>query len=150
MNEKQIKQILEDVQHGDRTIDDAMLTLRDLPYEDLGHTKIDHHRALRNGFPEVIYGAGKTPDQVADIFADWCRRTGAAGAVWTDLGGNFEEDRGTSFSVPRAIDYLKTLNGESLIEAVRYIEYAPAATNTPLRRALAKDEWWRAQAAKYC
>ena len=69
MNEKQIKQLLEDVQHGDSTIDDAMHTLRDLPYEDLGHTKIDHHRALRNGFPEVIYGAGKTPDQVAEIFA---------------------------------------------------------------------------------
>lgn len=88
--------------------------------------------------------------EVADIFEDWCRRTGAAGAVWTDLGGNFEEDRGAPFSVPGAIAYLKTLQGESLIEAVRYIEYAPAATNTPLRRALAKDDWWRERAAEYC
>lgn len=88
--------------------------------------------------------------EVADIFEDWCCKTGAAGAVWTDLGGNFEEDRGTPFNVPTAIAYLKTLQGGSLIEAVRYIEYAPAATNTPLRRALAKDDWWRARAAEYC
>ncbi len=88
--------------------------------------------------------------EVAEIFAEWCRRTGAAGAVWTDLGENFEEDRGVAFSVPGAIDYLKSLSGDSLIEAVRYIEYAPAATDTPLRRALTKDDWWRAQAAKYC
>jgi len=88
--------------------------------------------------------------EVADIFEDWCHRTGAAGAVWTDLGGNFEEDRGAPFSVPGAIAYLKTLQGESLIEAVRYIEYAPAATNTPLRRALAEDDWWRARAAEFC
>lgn len=51
-----------------------MKTLRDLPYEDIGHTKIDHHRTLRNGFPEVIYGAGKTPDQVAEIFATMMQR----------------------------------------------------------------------------
>lgn len=88
--------------------------------------------------------------EVADIFEDWCRRTGAAGAVWTDLGGNFEEDRGAPFSVPGAIAYLKTLQGDSLIEAVRYIEYAPAATNTPLRRALAEDDWWRERAAEFC
>lgn len=88
--------------------------------------------------------------EVADIFDDWCRKTGAAGAVWTDLGGNFNEDRGVTFSVPRAIGYLKTLKGESLIEAVRYIEYAPKTTDTPLRRALAEDEWWRIQARKHC
>ncbi|MEM7267616.1 MAG: hypothetical protein AAF401_00030 [Pseudomonadota bacterium] len=84
--------------------------------------------------------------EVADIFEDWCAKTGAAGAVWTDLGGNFEEAIGEPFSVSRAISYLKTLSGESLEEAVRYIEYAPKATNTPLRRALADDEWWRSQA----
>lgn len=88
--------------------------------------------------------------EVADIFEDWCRKTGATGAVWTDLGGNFEEDRGAPFSVPSGIAYLKTLQGESLIEAVRYIEYAPAATDTPLRRALTKDGWWRERAAEYC
>src|SRR5262249_1320846 len=48
-------------------IDDAMLRLRDLPYEDLGFAKVDHHRALRTGFPEVIYCPGKTHEQVLAI-----------------------------------------------------------------------------------
>ncbi|MBT3190991.1 MAG: nickel pincer cofactor biosynthesis protein LarB, partial [Verrucomicrobia bacterium] len=69
MTNEQIEKLLGEVGRGECTIDDAMAALRDLPYEDLGHTKIDHHRSLRNGFPEVIYGAGKTPEQVAEIFA---------------------------------------------------------------------------------
>jgi len=69
MNEDQIRSLLDEVREGKRAVDDAVHVLRDLPYEDLGHTKIDHHRSLRNGFPEVIYGAGKTPGQTAEIFA---------------------------------------------------------------------------------
>ncbi len=69
MTEEQIKTLLDDIRSGKSSVDDAITALRDLPYEDLGHTKIDHHRSLRNGFPEVIYGAGKTPEQVAEIFA---------------------------------------------------------------------------------
>jgi len=68
MNEKQIQQLLEDVSSGKCNTEDAMQTLRNLPYQDIGHTKIDHHRSLRNGFPEVIYGAGKTPQQITEIF----------------------------------------------------------------------------------
>ncbi|MDF2441661.1 MAG: pyridinium-3,5-biscarboxylic acid mononucleotide synthase, partial [Abditibacteriota bacterium] len=45
----------------------AMSALRDLPFEDLGFAKVDHHRAIRQGFPEVIYSPGKTPTQVAQI-----------------------------------------------------------------------------------
>lgn len=48
--------------------EEVLLKLKNLPYEDLGYVKIDHHRALRNGFPEVIFGLGKTPEQVAQIF----------------------------------------------------------------------------------
>ncbi len=69
MNEKEIQKLLESVSAGKQTVADAMLTLRDLPFQDLGHTKIDHHRSLRNGFPEIIYGAGKTPQQVVEIFS---------------------------------------------------------------------------------
>jgi len=68
MNEKDIQNLLEDVSSGKQSVADAMHSLRDLPYQDIGHTKIDHHRTLRNGFPEVIYGAGKTPQQIAEIF----------------------------------------------------------------------------------
>jgi len=68
MNEKEIQKLLETVSTGEQSVADAMHTLRDLPFQDLGHTKIDHHRSLRNGFPEIIYGAGKTPQQVVEIF----------------------------------------------------------------------------------
>jgi NCAIR mutase (PurE)-related protein len=69
MNEQQIRELLNRIKSGEQDIEGAMQALRDLPYQDIGHTKIDHHRSLRNGFPEVIYGASKTPDQIADIFA---------------------------------------------------------------------------------
>ncbi len=69
MTERQIRKLLETVQNGDTPIDDALESLKNLPYQDIGHTKIDHHRPLRNGFPEVIYAEGKTPQQVKDIFA---------------------------------------------------------------------------------
>lgn len=68
MNENNIRRLLESVSRGDQTVADAMQSLRDLPFQDLGHTKIDHHRSLRNGFPEIIYGAGKTSQHVTEIF----------------------------------------------------------------------------------
>jgi hypothetical protein len=79
---------------------------------------------------------------------EWCLGAGWAGAVWTDLPSNFVDQLGEGFSVTRAIAYLRNLTGESLDEAVRYIENAPAATDTPLRRALASEPWWRAEARR--
>ena len=49
------------------SVDAALEQLRDFPYQDLDFAKLDHHRALRTGWPEVIFGKGKTPDQVAQI-----------------------------------------------------------------------------------
>ncbi|MEX2519150.1 MAG: hypothetical protein WD969_07465 [Paracoccaceae bacterium] len=86
--------------------------------------------------------------EVGAAAADWCRATGAAGAVWTDLESNFEVMKGAPFSVAAGIAYLETLEGESLTEAVRYIENAPETTRTPLRMALEGNDWWRAQAAR--
>ena len=62
-----IKHLLGCVADGSMTIDDAVLKLKMQPFEDLGFAKPDYHRALRQGTPEVIYGAGKTPQQIADI-----------------------------------------------------------------------------------
>jgi len=67
LNEKQLKDVLEGVRSGQTTIDEAVDRLRDLPFECLGFARIDHHRSLRRGFPEVIFGQGKTADQVAAI-----------------------------------------------------------------------------------
>lgn len=55
------------VQSGEISIDDALARLKRLPYEELGFARIDHHRALRKGFPEVVFGEGKQPHQVAAI-----------------------------------------------------------------------------------
>lgn len=56
-----------DFQRGDATIDDAVERLRRLPFHDLRFAKVDHHRALRKGFPEVIYCPGKSPEQIDSI-----------------------------------------------------------------------------------
>jgi NCAIR mutase (PurE)-related protein len=73
MNKSSLLALLAEVQRGNVTPEAATARLADLPFaeqavEDLGHTRIDHHRALRTGLPEVIYAAGKTPEQVAEIF----------------------------------------------------------------------------------
>ena len=65
MNE--IKQILQDLHDDKITIDDAYLKLKEQPFEDIGYAKVDLHRKLRQGASEVIYGAGKTPEQIAGI-----------------------------------------------------------------------------------
>ena len=67
MTPEEITKILRDVRRGKLSVDDAMDRLRHMPYEDLGYAKIDHHRSLRQGFPEVIFARGKDPSQVEGI-----------------------------------------------------------------------------------
>ncbi len=69
MNAESIRQLFEQVRRGKLAPDDAVDRLRHLPFEDLGFAKVDHHRSLRAGMPEVIFGQGKTPSQTAGIFA---------------------------------------------------------------------------------
>jgi NCAIR mutase (PurE)-related protein len=69
MDRHRIESLLNEVREGRTPVNEALDRLRDLPFEDLGFAKIDHHRALRTGMPEVIFGAGKTAAQVAAIFA---------------------------------------------------------------------------------
>jgi NCAIR mutase (PurE)-related protein len=64
---ERIRRLLDDVQHGRLEIDEAMRELRAFPYEDLGFAKIDTHRDLRTGFPEVVFCEGKTSEQLAAI-----------------------------------------------------------------------------------
>lgn len=67
MNRQNTEALLRQVQSGAVSVEDAILKLKMEPFEDLGFAKIDHHRALRQGAAEVIYGAGKTPDQIQQI-----------------------------------------------------------------------------------
>ena len=63
------KKLLESVQRGEASVDEALLQLKLSPFEDIGYAKVDLHRKLRQGAAEVIYGAGKTPEQIAGIVA---------------------------------------------------------------------------------
>ena len=67
MNREELKDILESVKNNEINIDEALENLEDLPFKDLGFAMIDNHRELRVGYPEVIYCAGKTVDQVKEI-----------------------------------------------------------------------------------
>ena len=69
MKPSSILEILAAVERGTLSAEAAADQLKSLPFEDLGHTRVDHHRSLRTGLPEVIYAAGKTPEQTASIFA---------------------------------------------------------------------------------
>jgi NCAIR mutase (PurE)-related protein len=75
MIEESLRELLEAVKRGERSIDEAVARLRSMPFEDLGFAKIDHHRSLRCGFPEVIYCEHKSVEQVASIF-DGCVKGG--------------------------------------------------------------------------
>lgn len=75
MDTPQLKALLEQVREGATPVDAALEQLRHMPFEDLGFAKVDHHRAIRHGMPEVIFGTGKTPEQVSKIAQALLRRT---------------------------------------------------------------------------
>ena len=94
MSEKNhILRILEQVRSGDMTPESALLQLKLAPFQDLGYAKVDHHRSLRQGSAEVIYGQSKTPEQMTGILEAMGRR-GAANVLVTRIA-------------PEAADYLK-------------------------------------------
>jgi NCAIR mutase (PurE)-related protein len=76
MNSQALRQLLHQVRKKRLSPDEAVERLRHLPFEDLGFAKIDHHRALRQGMPEVIFAQGKTPQQVAAIFQHLAAQNG--------------------------------------------------------------------------
>jgi len=67
MDQQQLQNLLEQVRSGEVDVPSALDRLRHLPFEDLGFAKLDHHRALRHGMPEVVFGKGKEPEHVAAI-----------------------------------------------------------------------------------
>jgi NCAIR mutase (PurE)-related protein len=70
LDESTLRQLLDDVRSGVVTADDAVARLRRLPFADLGFARVDHHRALRQGLPEAVYGPGKSPEHCAAIVAE--------------------------------------------------------------------------------
>jgi NCAIR mutase (PurE)-related protein len=70
VDEASLHSLLSDVASGRVHPDDAVAALRRLPFADLGHSKVDHHRSLRQGLPEAVYAPGKTPTQCAEIVTE--------------------------------------------------------------------------------
>ena len=70
MDEPALRQLLEDIRSGALSADDAVARLRRLPFADLGFARVDHHRALRQGLPEAVYGPGKAPQHCAEVVAE--------------------------------------------------------------------------------
>jgi NCAIR mutase (PurE)-related protein len=67
MDVRTLKELIDNIRNGTIGVDEALAKLRDLPFEDIGFAHIDHHRALRRGFPEVIYGWGKKAEEIVEI-----------------------------------------------------------------------------------
>jgi len=74
MDEQALRQMLGEVAAGTRPPDDALRQIRRLPFADLGFARVDHHRRLRQGLPEAVYGPGKSPDQCAAVVAELLER----------------------------------------------------------------------------
>jgi pyridinium-3,5-biscarboxylic acid mononucleotide synthase len=83
MDEATLRLLLDDVRSGAITADDAVHRLRRLPFADLGFARVDHHRALRQGLPEAVYGPGKSPSQCAEIVAELLAEPGGGPVLLT-------------------------------------------------------------------
>lgn len=96
MTLKHLKKTLKDFKEGQISEEEILAFLNDLPYEDLDFAKVDHHRALRHGFPEVIFGRGKTPQQTIEIAESLSHRnpniliTSAGLEVFNHLKGRYD------------------------------------------------------------
>ncbi len=82
----QLKDVLNKVHQGKLSPKEALLVLKDFPYQDLGFAKIDHHRELRKGFPEIIYGMGKTDEQILKIAQEITKKGSRSTGARLQLG----------------------------------------------------------------
>ncbi len=92
MDEPALQRLLADVRSGACSADDAVHRLRRLPFADLGFAKVDHHRSLRQGLPEAVYGPGKTPQQCSSIVAELLSE-GAGPSSLSDAVGSDSADQ---------------------------------------------------------
>ncbi|GAV22984.1 nickel pincer cofactor biosynthesis protein LarB [Carboxydothermus pertinax] len=92
MNEKRLRQLLTSIQNKEISVEEGIARLKGLPFDDLGFAKVDHHRQLRQGFPEVVYCAGKTKEQIVAIMENLVNKsennilaTRASGEVYEEV-----------------------------------------------------------------
>jgi NCAIR mutase (PurE)-related protein len=111
MNVERLRELLESLRRGETSVDSALGALRELPFADLGYAAVDHHRALRQGVPEVVLGHGKTAAQILGIARELAR-----------MGQNVLITR---------IDAAKALEVRTALPELRYAELARVATLEP-------------------
>ena len=135
MNPEHLRHLLESLKRDEVSTEDVLSRLKNLAFEDVGFAKIDHHRRLRNGYPEVIYGEGKTPEHVAEIFS-------RLEVLKLEVTGTREEVAGWSGDSRRVFsaEKLVACPGEmDFIDGVEVGEFAnkfPAAFTVKLRDAV--------------
>jgi hypothetical protein len=124
MNQDQLRVLLEQVRSGGVPVDDAIERMRHLPFEDLGYAKLDHHRALRHGITEVIFGKGKTPLQVTEIAARLLEKsanllvTRADAAIASELESRFPDAEYFPLSGTVRVWGDRTIHGKGKIAVV--------------------------------
>ncbi len=126
MDERDVRNLLDAVKRGKLSMEGAVERLRQFPYEDLGFAKIDHHRALRQGYPEVIFARGKTQKQVVEITRGMLRAkashniliTRADRKIFTDVKRIARSARFHELSGAIAIERDRTVRGKGLILVV--------------------------------
>lgn len=132
MTECELKQLLEQIKSDECTIDDAMTRLKTLSVEDLGFAKLDHHRSVRNGFPEVIFAESKTPEQVCKIFKALMQKNNTVIATRASVA-HFEavkkEISNAVFDEMARIIYVTDLEIDNLLQKPRYIAVCTAGTS---------------------
>jgi len=107
MNKQETLGLLRKIQAGEISPEDALMKLCTTPFEDLGYAKLDNHRELRQGIPEVIYGAGKTPEQITGI-ASAMRNKGQQLILITRLAQDIAEAVKESLPLQYPLQYYKT------------------------------------------
>ena len=118
MEQRELNELLSAVAAGEVSPEDAAVELRTAPYSDLGFAKVDHHRGIRQGVSEVIYGEGKTPDQIAGIVADM-------------LGAGQERVLITRLAPEAAIEVEQLLSDGLSFEGYGELAVASGAEGTP-------------------
>src|SRR6195952_6035607 len=88
MDESALRLMLDEVRSGRIHPDEAIRSLRRLPFADLGYAKVDHHRSLRQGLPEAVYGPGKTPEQCVGIVGELLAEPSGGPVMLTRAGAD--------------------------------------------------------------
>ena len=133
VDEVALRRLLEAVQVGAVTTDDAVDRLRHLPFADLGFARVDHHRALRQGMAEAVYGPGKTPEQCAEIVAELLGAPGDSPVLLTRA-----DDHQVAATLSRNPDGVRTSTGTDL-STVAWRPAAPRAERVVIATAGTAD-----------